>query len=91
MYMDGPFADVLQVAEVLEILGGVAIAAAGRGAVGGLIVFVFFRHVVRQTRRGGDKETRRCGLNASLRVSPSPCLLVLIPSVYGLPSVRVVR
>jgi hypothetical protein len=42
------FADVLQVGEVLEVLGGVAIAAARRDRrVFGLIVFGFVSHLVR--------------------------------------------
>ena len=41
----GPLADVLQVAEVLEVLGGVGFAAARRAGFW-LFVFVFVGHVI---------------------------------------------
>ncbi len=43
----GPLADVLEIAEVLEIGGGVILAAARRGLLFGLVVFVFVGHINR--------------------------------------------
>ncbi len=44
----GPLADVLQIAQMLEILGGVGATIAGRGGVVfRLIVYGFFSHLVR--------------------------------------------
>src|SRR5690348_1448930 len=40
-----PFADVLQVGEMLQILGRVSLTVAGR--LGGFIVFLFVGHLVR--------------------------------------------